>query len=72
MAAHRFDPHPDLVSGDRKTGRSAQGSLVQNNAIFRKATPVMSDPMLPLPGLSSVSGENVIVKFDGDLLSSEF
>ncbi len=27
--------------------------------------------MLPLPGLSSVSGKSVVVKFDGGLLSSD-
>src|ERR1700688_1771270 len=43
----------------------------QTDAIFRKATPAMSDPMLPLPRLSPVSGKNVIVKFDGGLLSSD-
>src|SRR6202161_1125028 len=43
----------------------------QNNATFRKATPAMSDPMLPMPRLSPVSGKNVIVKFDGGLLSSD-
>jgi len=31
----------------------------------------MNDPMLPLPGLSSVSGKPVVVKFDGALLSSD-
>jgi len=31
----------------------------------------MNDPMLPLPGLSSVSGKKVVVKFDGGLLSSD-
>jgi hypothetical protein len=31
----------------------------------------MNDPMLPLPGLSSVSGKPVVVKFDGGLLSSD-
>ena len=31
----------------------------------------MSDPMLPLPGLSSASGKSVVVKFDGGLLSSD-
>jgi hypothetical protein len=30
----------------------------------------MNDPMLSLPGLSSVSGRPVAVKFDGGLLSS--
>jgi Transposase DDE domain group 1 len=34
-------------------------------------TPAMNDPMLPLPGLSSVSGKPVVVKFDGGLLSSD-
>ncbi len=38
---------------------------------FRKATPAMSDPMLPLPGLSSAGGKPVVVKFDGGLLSSD-
>ena len=31
----------------------------------------MNDPMLPLPGLSPVSGKSVVVKFDGGLLSSD-
>src|SRR5574337_337559 len=31
----------------------------------------MNDPMLPLPGLSSVSGKSVVVRFDGGLLSSD-
>src|ERR1700692_2287388 len=43
----------------------------QTDAIFRKATPAMSDPMLPLPRLAPVSGKNVIVKFDGGLLSAD-
>ena len=30
----------------------------------------MNDPMLPLPGLSPVSGKTVVAKFDGGLLSS--
>src|SRR5512132_3282647 len=30
----------------------------------------MNDPMLPLPGLSPVSGKSVVAKFDGGLLSS--
>src|SRR5580704_16869977 len=43
----------------------------QNNATFRKTTPAMADPMLPLPGLSPVAGKNVVVKFDGGWLSSD-
>ena len=31
----------------------------------------MNDPMLPLPGLSPVSGKPVVIKFDGGLLSSD-
>ena len=31
----------------------------------------MIDPMLPLPGLSPISGKTVIAKFDGGLLSSD-
>jgi hypothetical protein len=31
----------------------------------------MNDPMLPLPGLSPVSGKAVVAKFDGGLLSSD-
>ena len=31
----------------------------------------MIDPMLPLPGLSPVSGKSVVAKFDGGLLSSD-
>src|ERR1700678_1817457 len=38
---------------------------------FRKATAVMTDPMLPLPGLSPVAGKSVVAKFDGGLLSSD-
>jgi len=29
----------------------------------------MYDPPLPLPGLSPVSGKNVVVNFDGGLVS---
>ena len=39
--------------------------------VFRRATPAMIDSMLPLPGLSPVSGKRVEVKFDGGLLSSD-
>ena len=38
---------------------------------FRKATPAMNNSMLPLPGLSPVSGKTVVAKFDGGLLSSD-
>src|SRR5664279_5589871 len=31
----------------------------------------MNDPMLPLPGLSAVSGKTIVAKFDGGLLSSD-
>ena len=31
----------------------------------------MNDPMLPLPGLSSVSGKTIVAKFDSGLLSSD-
>src|SRR5688500_15999045 len=31
----------------------------------------MTDPMLPLPGLSPVAGKAVVAKFDGGLLSSD-
>jgi len=31
----------------------------------------MTDPMLPLAGLSPVDGKAVVVKFDGGLLSSD-
>jgi len=31
----------------------------------------MNDPMLPLPGLSPVSGKAIVAKFDGGLLSSD-
>jgi hypothetical protein len=37
----------------------------------RRATPAMTDSMLPLPSLSPVSGKKVVVKFDGGLLSSD-
>jgi hypothetical protein len=42
-----------------------------NQRHFRKATPAMNDPMLPLPGLSPVSGKTIVAKFDGGLLSSD-
>ena len=42
-----------------------------NSRDFSKATPAMNNSMLPLPGLSSVSGKPVVVKFDGGLLSSD-
>jgi hypothetical protein len=38
---------------------------------FCEAAPDMTDPTLPLPGLSPVSGKTVITKFDGGLLSSD-
>jgi hypothetical protein len=38
---------------------------------FREATSAMTDPMLPLPGLSPVSGKSVVAKFDGGLPSSD-
>jgi Transposase DDE domain group 1 len=38
---------------------------------FHEAPPAMNDPMLPLPGLSSVAGKTVVAKFDGGLLSSD-
>ncbi len=31
----------------------------------------MNDPMLPLPGLSPVSGKRAEIKFDGGVLSSD-
>ena len=31
----------------------------------------MNDPMLPLPGLSPVSGKKVVARFDGGELSSD-
>ena len=31
----------------------------------------MSDPILPLPGLSPAGGKAIVVKFDGGLLSSD-
>jgi Transposase DDE domain group 1 len=38
---------------------------------FSEATPAMTDPILPLPGLSPAGGKPVVVKFDGGLLSSD-
>ena len=38
---------------------------------FRETTPALTDPMLPLPGLSPVSGKTIVAKFDGGLLSSD-
>jgi hypothetical protein len=42
-----------------------------NQRHFRETTPAMNDPMLPLPGLSPVSGKTIVAKFDGGLLSSD-
>jgi Transposase DDE domain group 1 len=42
-----------------------------NQRHFRETTPAMNDPMLPLPGLSPVSGKAIVAKFDGGLLSSD-
>jgi hypothetical protein len=42
-----------------------------NSRHFRETTPAMLDPMLPLPGLSPVSGKAIVAKFDGGLLSSD-
>jgi hypothetical protein len=42
-----------------------------NQRHFRKATPAMNDPMLPLRGLSPVLGNTIVAKFDGGLLSSD-
>jgi hypothetical protein len=42
-----------------------------NQRHFRKATPAMNDPMLPLPGLSPVSGKTIVAKFDSGLMSSD-
>ena len=38
---------------------------------FSEATPAMTDPMLPLDGLSPAGGKAVVAKFDGGLLSSD-
>jgi hypothetical protein len=38
---------------------------------FSEATPAVTDPMLPLAGLSPVGGKAVVAKFDGGLLSSD-
>ena len=42
-----------------------------NQRDFRKAAPAMTDPMLPLPGLSPVGGKKIVAQFDGGLLSSD-
>jgi hypothetical protein len=42
-----------------------------NQRHFRETTPAMNDPMLPLPGLSPVSGKTLVAKFDGGQLSSD-
>jgi hypothetical protein len=34
-----------------------------------RAALAMSDPMLPLPGLSPVCGKTIVAKFDGGVLS---
>jgi len=42
-----------------------------NQRDFRKATPAVTNPMLPLPGLSPVGAKKIIAQFDGGLLSSD-
>ena len=38
---------------------------------FPERSPAMVDPTLPLPGLSSIEGKEVIARFDGGWLSSD-
>ena len=45
--------------------------VVANQRDFRKATPAVTNPMLPLPGLSPVGAKKIIAQFDGGLLSSD-
>ena len=40
------------------------------NANSGKTTSAMADPMLPLRGLSPVSGKTIVARFDGGMLSS--
>jgi hypothetical protein len=40
-----------------------------NQRDFRKATPAVTNPMLPLPGLSPVGAKKIIAQFDGGLSS---
>ena len=42
-----------------------------NQRDFRKATPAVINPMLPLPGLSPVGAKKIVAQFDGGLLSSD-
>ena len=42
-----------------------------NQRDFRKATAAVTNPMLPLPGLSPVGAKKIIAQFDGGLLSSD-
>jgi hypothetical protein len=46
-------------------------AIDSNPRHFGEPTPAMTDPMLPLPGLSPVSGKTIVAKFDGGLLSSD-
>jgi hypothetical protein len=45
--------------------------VVESNPRRVRETTAMIDLMLPLPGLSPVSGKTVVEKFDGGLLSSD-
>jgi len=42
-----------------------------NQRDFRKATPAVINPMLPLLGLSPVGAKKIVAQFDGGLLSSD-
>jgi hypothetical protein len=42
-----------------------------NQRDFRKATTAVTNPILPLPGLSPVGTKKFIAQFDGGLLSSD-
>jgi hypothetical protein len=42
-----------------------------NQRDFGKATPAVSNPLLPLPGLSPVGAKKIVAQFDGGLLSSD-
>ena len=45
--------------------------MLKPSMSFPARPPAMVDPTLPLPGLSSVAGKEIVARFDGGQLSSD-
>jgi hypothetical protein len=60
-----------LVDEAQATDLALDSFVEANPRLFCETTSAIIDSMLPLSGLSPVSGKSVIAKFDGGLLSSD-